>query len=160
MFKTKVECDLSGLEVLKDNVRRGASLEGRAGFDSSQKHPENGEPLSDIAYYNTFGSPKDFIPRRPFMQDAAQDASLEVGQKLAKNWKHVLKGKSPKKYLKDSANILSSYISNVIRTNNYIGNADYTIMLKGFDKPLTNTGHLAGAVKTEVGDNKGPANET
>lgn len=151
MIKTKVECDKGGLDRLILGVHKATSKEGRVGYYSDQEHPESRQPLSLVAYYNTFGSPGGLIPERPFMQDGAEDSSLEVGQKLARAWKHVLRGKSADKALRDSAEIVSKYFTNVIKNNSYEPNTYYTIKKKGEGKPpLTHTKHLATAARVSV----------
>lgn len=150
MIKVTVKSDEKGLSELKNNLMKAITMEGRAGFYSDQIHPESKTPLSDIAYYNTFGSEGNRIPERPFMQDAARDGSFELGSKLAKHWGKVLAGVSPKIILFKSSETMAKWISNVITVNEYTPNAKNTIRKKGFDNPLTHTGYLPTAVRTSV----------
>lgn len=151
MFKTTVKCDVSGLEKLRRSLTECQEIEGRAGFDSSQTHPRSETPLSDVAYYNHFGSEKGHVPKRPFFRRACKDSKKKVSSELRKEVANILMGKSPKPALDRSVKALSKYISDVIQSDNWRPrNAPYTILKKGFDNPLTETGYLANNVKTEV----------
>lgn len=150
MIKMKTALDLSGLEKIKKYIKRAEGLEGRAGFDDSQKHPRSETPLSDVAYYNHFGSDKGMIPPRPFFDQAATDSAKRLKPLFEDAWYKILSGKYPKPLMEKPTDVLGRYISDVIRDNSFVKNRPSTIAKKGFDDPLTETGTLADSVKTKV----------
>ena len=148
-FKGKLAVDTTVLDNLKENLVKATSQVGKAGFTSDQIHPKHKEPLSNIAFFNTFGSKGGHIPERPFMQDGALDSRINISKQLAKGFTEILVRGDSSKSLKAGADTLAHYISSAIREGNFYPNASETIRKKGKGKPpMTDTGYLASAIKT------------
>lgn len=152
MIKTKVTCDLSGLDKLKSDIKKAASKKGEVGFYDDQHHRKGNKitPMSLIAYVNNFGTDKVPIPSRPFFDDAVDDSKMEVKSILSREWAKILAGKSPNKALEKSADVISKYITDNIRNNTYTPNEESTLKRKEGDQPLVDTGQLMDAARVKV----------
>lgn len=154
-FKGKLAVDTTVLDNLKGNLVKATSQVGKAGFTADQIHPKHNIPLSDIAFYNTFGTKGGHIPERPFMQDGALDSRINISQQLAKGFSDMLLRGDSSRSLKAGAESLAHYISSAIREGNFTPNAPSTVKKKGKGKPpMTDTGYLASAIKAYL-DKKG-----
>lgn len=121
-----------------------------AGFISGLSSPEN----IHKAYVNNFGTEGTGekssvfgkkIPARPFMEQSVPLIREQVA------------------FMADSFDLndvagsmdflgagMKGSIKNSIETGNFEPNAEMTVKMKGFDKPLTETGSMAGDVQSEV----------
>lgn len=101
-------------------------------------------------FYHNFGIQKSnkpiVIPARPFMR-----STIDKNKKL---WKDILinllKTDEPEKALDKLGSVMQGDIRETISNNDFTPNAPFTIMKKGRDQPLIDTGEMLRAVDYEV----------
>lgn len=124
----------------------------------SKKGGAAGESVARIARINEYGYSREtedgkkvVIPPRPFMRLAWTMFSQQrnvyqnvIARKLIRN------EISPEQALNQIGFALVGNILKSIKDGNWVRNAPSTIKKKGFDSPLTDTGHMAQSVNHKV----------
>lgn len=137
----------SGMAAIFDHIQKKIEEAGTlyVGFFAGEKYPD-GTPVAQVAYYNEFGTEN--APPRPFFRQmiAAKQSGWGVSfGNVARNQNYdfarvlPLMGEGIKDQLTKSIVDFSSP-----------ANAARTIAIKGFDKPLIDTGQMQRATGYEV----------
>ena len=126
----------------------------QVGVLDNTKYPD-GTSVASVAFWNEYGtngrSGKAKIPPRPFFRDTIKQKKDEWSN-LARQGIRV--GYSIDKVLGLVGTAMQRDIQDTIDAFKTPKNADYTVALKGFDKPLINTTLLRSSIKYEVKDGK------
>ena len=156
--KTKVKPKMSELYRLHSRLKQLENFSSKAGFWDTKKHP-NGK-LDSAALANilnngakTPGLPG-YIPPRPFILDGALDSTIILKSMIVVRFKHFLglygKKTSPRDTLHPMGVVVARWLSNRILFNTYEPNAPLTVKLKGFNKPLYESGWLSENVQVKT----------
>ena len=117
----------------------------RVGFLEGATYPD-GTAVAQVAFWNEYGT--DTAPPRPFFRDMIKSKSGTWGDGIAVQLREnnmdvgkamEVAGMGIKGQLVESINEFSSP-----------SNAAATVAIKGFDKPLIDTGHMRNSVDYEV----------
>lgn len=154
-MKDKLECSL--LDSLISQIGKGPDKVKIGFFDEGERHPRTGESSPDIAAINNFGGESldgaSKIPRRPFFDEAIRKGELELEDIVSSSVYALLSGReSLKDSLEDIGNEMFRQLFRTIRSGQFVENADLTIAMKGFDRPLFETGWLLTQIKIKLGD--------
>lgn len=118
----------------------------KVGFLEGATYPDTGIPVAQVAFWNEYGTSR--APARPFFRRMIANNSAGWGARIA----------GAAKYFEyDGAKVLglmgltiAEELQQSITDWKDPPNAPYTIAKKGFDKPLTDTGHMKSSVDFEV----------
>jgi hypothetical protein len=151
------------LKSLEDKITRGGVL--RVGFLENSKYPEKTNarflktvgskakpkvvasmPIAQAAFWNEYGTRR--APARPFFRTTIAAKSKSWGEKLALILPAV--GYDGEVALKLLGEDMKDDVVQSIATWSSPGNAPLTIKIKGFDKPLVDSGDMQRAVASEV----------
>lgn len=167
-----------GSKLLERHMKALKGIEGKkveAGWFESDIYPaggtrgkagatggEQGIPVARVARILEFGasikrqssSGKEYtinIPARPFMRYAWSQFSnsrVEIQAKIAHK---LVQGKiTPDQALGQIGLAIEGHIARSIKTGPWAPNAPVTVRIKGFDKPLIDTGHMWKTVSSKV----------
>lgn len=134
-----------------DHILKRVLLVGIPQEKSSQGR-KGGEPNNaEIAFVNTFGSPAKGIPARPFLEPAIEEKVTKdrVSEYFGEAVKSALDGDfagadtNLGKAGMVARNAVVKYIDD---SSHFVPNAPYTIMMKGSDHPLIDTGSLRTSI--------------
>lgn len=129
--------------ALKKYSEMNASV--RVGVLESATYPD-GTPVAMVAFWNEYGAGK--TPPRPFFRHTVSDQK--------KNWvlsvQNLMKmHDDPKKVMGLIGEHMRGQIVQSINTWTDPKNSDYTVRMKGFNKPLVWSGQLMRSISFEVG---------
>jgi len=127
--------------ILRDTAKKladGKTL--RVGFLESEKYPD-GTPVAQVAFWNEYGTVK--APPRPFFREMIAAKSGRWGGALGKAL--VANGNDTTAALSLVGTGIKDQLTQAVVEFQSPGNAQSTIMAKGFDKPLIDTGQMQRA---------------
>lgn len=151
------ECDFSRLDQLINDLST-QKAEVKVGFwDEGERHPRSGESSPDIAHINNFGGEAadgdSYIPRRPFFDEAIRKGELALQDAVAEAVHDIMSGKvRMKAAMMDVGQEFFNELYRTLRAGRFLGNAPMTIAMKGFDRPLYETGWLLSQIKIKLGE--------
>lgn len=157
-IRTKVKADYKELFNLHTRLKQLDNFSSKAGFWAEEKHPNgklNSAELANILENgaNTPGE-SGYIPPRPFMEDGTMDSELVLRSMFVVRFKKFLgldgRKTSPRDTLHPLGVVVSRWMSNRITFNTYAPNAKMTVDIKGFNRPLWETGWLADNVQVKT----------
>jgi len=133
------------LEKVLAEIGRNMSGSVKVGFMSGATYPD-GTPVPQVAFWNEFGTSR--IPPRPFFRTMIANESP--------GWS-VLIGRAAKEYDYNAGTVLKfmgDKISEQLQQS-IVGwqdpqNSPVTVALKGFNKPLVDTGQMQNSIDYEV----------
>lgn len=134
---------------IKKMTHKLSNMKVEAGFFSSAKY-EDGTSVAEVAINNEFGVPQKGQPPRPFMRQALKKST---------EWKKTFDFMVQKDFarggdFKTSFDTLGSVVQGDIKTSikefTSPALAQSTIEIKGFSKPLIDTGYMLDSVNYEV----------
>lgn len=136
-----------GKQFMK-TLRELAELEVRIGYQRGtlSGNPDNSSraDLVDIAMWNEFGTVN--IPSRPFMRDSVDKHEAAINHMLTAQKDALLHGATAREILNTAGLFQQDLIQTEIEQGDFVANAPTTIMKKGSDKPLIDTGTLKNSV--------------
>jgi len=135
----------TAINRIAEQAQKGGVL--KVGFLAGAKYPD-GEQVAAIAAKNEFGSSAEKIPSRPFFRNAIAENKGEWGSQIAKIMV------ATKYDVEQSLGLMGTKISGQMRKEiidfKSPRNSPYTILKKGFDKPLIDTSHMLNSVDYEI----------
>lgn len=140
------------MNKLKAVKRRLKSLDGtklQVGFFAEDKYDDTGMPVSQVAMFNEFGTY--LHPARPFMKDTFESSYAKTAIKhgLTEVFKAAIKGQAMQYKLRQLGERLVEIMQATIDA--YPGsNSAATILRKGFNDPLYDTGKMIESVKFQI----------
>lgn len=151
MIKAKVtqEIDLKVWDEIIAKTENLGNWEVEYGYYENQSHPESDLSLADIAAINEFGSKTKNIPSRPFMFQTSLSHSADKQHEIL-YLDMLFKRKPLRSALKEIGERGVQLVEQIIDMGNFEANAPFTIDLKGFDRPLVDTGYLKSHAKSKV----------
>ncbi len=139
------------LEKLAYRTGRGRSSRTHIAYDvtiADTPYPDRPDrTAAQVALYNEYGTyvnGKKHVPARPFFSQASHQFAKLWKQKLAIEFKDT--GQDPEETLKNMAEYLKLEVQDSIETFSTPENADYTILKKGKDDPLMDSGFMKDSV--------------
>ncbi|MCX2708364.1 MULTISPECIES: hypothetical protein [unclassified Pseudomonas] len=144
-----MKMDVKRLESLIKGLKAVDGSKVEIGFFEDSTYP-NGTPVALVAAWNEYGTR--FHPERPFMRETF--TSKEVQALIQHRLKSVLAvalngGRGIQKLLADIGKQIEAQMKDKIE--HYPGhNSLATIMRKGFDDPLKDTGKMLESVKFKI----------
>lgn len=139
----------AGYRQIIERVRRLDGLEVSAGILNNAGVSSKGVPLVDIAIYNEFGTRH--IPSRPFVRIATDENVDKWAETAARGAKKVIDGGDIKKAGETVGRRMKADIQAVFGDKTRLTpNARSTILRKGRDEPLIDTGKLKSVVNYRV----------
>ena len=111
--------------------------EVRIGYQQEMIYPD-GTPMVLVAMINEFGTSK--IPSRPFMRQTVDKNEQKIHTQMQKSAQKLATGATSIAVLNELGVFGKSLIQKEIKDGGFVPNAPYTIMMKGSDKPLIDTG--------------------
>lgn len=136
-----------GKQFMK-TLRELTELEVRIGYQRGtlSGNPDNSSraDLVDIAMWNEFGTVN--IPSRPFMRDSVDKHEAAINHMLTAQKDALLYGATAREILNTVGLFQQDLIQTEIEQGDFVANAPTTIMKKGSDKPLIDTGTLKNSV--------------
>ena len=136
-----------GKQFMK-TLRELTELEVRIGYQRGtlSGNPDNSSraDLVDIAMWNEFGTVN--IPSRPFMRDSVDKHEAAINHMLTAQKDALLHGATAREILNTAGLFQQDLIQTEIEQGDFVANAPTTIMKKGSDKPLIDTGTLKNSV--------------
>lgn len=110
----------------------------------------DGLPISQVAYWNEYGTTKDgksFIPPRPFLRQAVSENTKKWRDLVVNDLKKVSEGDlSLEQALNRLGVVASGDVKETIADFSNPPNAPSTIKKKGFNDPLVDTGLMMNSV--------------
>ena len=94
--------------------------------------------------WNEFGTVN--IPSRPFMRDSVDKHEAAINHMLTAQKDALLHGATAREILNTAGLFQQDLIQTEIEQGDFVANAPTTIMKKGSDKPLIDTGTLKNSV--------------
>ena len=123
--------------------------------DKGLRKENKGEDLTnaEVGALQEFGSLKQGIPRRSFLEDPLEDHKKNISDELMP-WliKYSMRGRSVEVMMKLGV-LCVGKVAEAFSTSGWgkwAPNADMTVILKGSDKPLIDTGQLAKSISYMV----------
>lgn len=111
------------------------------GFKPGEHFEEDGTDVAEVALRNELGD--DRIPARPFMRQTVENHEAEITALVHKA--------ASRETAKDILNLIGDGISQLMRdeisNGDFAPNAPATIVAKGSDKPLIDTGTMRDSVE-------------
>ncbi|SSN07963.1 Uncharacterised protein [Klebsiella pneumoniae] len=139
----------SKLEEALEKYMPGTAVTLRAGILEEAKYPD-GTQVAQVGYIQEYGAPEAKIPPRPFFRAVINEGKQSWPAILASSVEHYQGD------VKSALSLLGEQIvgelSQSIRDWNSPPNAPATIVKKGFNKPLIDTGQMANSFSYEVTD--------
>lgn len=138
-----------GYRQIIERVRRLDGLEVSAGILNNAGVSSKGVPLVDIAAYNEFGTRH--IPSRPFVRIASDENADKWARTAARGVKKVIDGGNVSDAGETVGKRMKADIQKVFGDKTRLApNAPSTILRKGRDEPLIDTGKLKSVVNYRV----------
>lgn len=125
-------------------LRELADKEVRIGFQHGEAAEEDGTDICDIAMWNELGT--EHIPARPFLRKSVDENTAEINGFLQSKKEDFLRGVSAEQILKEIGIFQKDLIQEKITEGSYVPNAASTIVRKGSDHPLIDTGRMRQSV--------------
>ena len=116
----------------------------RIGFQRGEASEEDGTDICDIAMWNELGT--EHAPSRPFLRKSIDENIAEINSFLQSKKEDFLRGVSAEQILKEIGIFQKDLIQEKITEGSYVPNAVSTIMRKGSDHPLIDTGRMRQSV--------------
>ena len=139
--------------VRKSNFINGKEI--KAGVLASAGNEANGKPIAQVASWNEYGTPS--TPRRPWSVPARPFLAISTDEnngwkdESEKAFKKILGGSEVMSALNDVGKKMQKDIEKVIGDNSKLTpNKPSTILKKGHDLPLIDSGKLLDAISYEV----------
>lgn len=157
-IKTKVKANFKDLYNLHTRLKQLENFSSKAGFWEDVKHPNgklNSAELANILE-NGANTPGEtgYIPPRPFMKDGTQDSEIVLKTLFIVRFRKFLgldgRKTSPRDTLHPLGVVVSRWMGNRIRFNTYPPNAQMTVDIKGFNRPLWESGWLSDNVQVKT----------
>lgn len=145
---------VSGGDRMDDALRQMAQKLGRGaevhvGFLEGATYPD-GTPVAEVAAINNYGAPAAGVPARPFFSNMIEAKSPDWGEKFEKVL--VAAEYNIGLALSRMGEGIAGQLREEIVATNDPPLADSTILRKGHDKPLVDTGHMLASIDKEVVD--------
>ncbi|MGJ7513628.1 hypothetical protein ACSFE6_04740 [Pseudomonas baetica] len=140
------------MNKLKAVKRRLKSLDGtklQVGFFAEDRYDDTGIPVAEVAMFNEFGTYRS--PARPFMNDTFESSYAKTAIKhgLTEVFKAAIKGQAMQHKLRQLGERLVEIMQATIDA--YPGSKSAaTILRKGFNDPLYDTGKMIESVKFQI----------
>lgn len=155
---SKVKANFKSLYSLHTRLKQLENFSTRAGFWKEVYHPNGKLNSAELATILEFGANTEgeagYIPPRPFIKDGAEDSLIELRSMFLSRFYNFLGGAgrktSPRDTLHPMGKVMAKWIGQRILFNSYTRNAPLTIEIKGFDRPLYETGWLADHVQVKT----------
>ena len=112
------------------------------------KEKTNNVDMVDIACWNEFGTSR--APARPFLRQSIENHTDEIKESLENACKMVLDGASAKQAISMVGAAHVGRVQETMVNGDFVPNSPATIVAKGSDKPLIDTGQLRQSVHFEV----------
>lgn len=138
------------LAKLKKQTGKEVAVGFPAGMEGIHNpHYKNGASITEVAIYNNFGT--DTIPRRPFMEKAAQAMKEPVGKLLEKRLTGAIsQNRDIETVLEEAGQLAAGIIKETITDLDSPPNAPVTIAKKKSSNPLIDTGAMRQHVTHHV----------
>lgn len=140
---------LSGGKKLEEALAKiSAKMSGslRVGFLEGATYPETGIPVAQVAFWNEYGTTN--APSRPFFRRMIEEQSSGWAVLLAKAAEHYeYNGSMVLKFMGEK---IGEDLQSSITGWQDPPNAESTVRMKGFNKPLVHTNHMHNSVGYEV----------
>lgn len=114
------------------------------GFPDSSVTYEDDTSVVEIATYNEYGTSD--IPSRPFMTQSFENKEYEIKKVCEDANASISNGGSADSAFNKIGETCKEIIQNEIENGSFEPNADSTILKKGFDQPLIDTGTMKDSV--------------
>lgn len=142
---------LKGLHAVVDKLTNGlAGKEVQVGYFEGNNY-EDGTPVAHVATIHEFGAPSQNIPPRPTMGPTVMENQEHYMKQLGAAAKVVMDGKMDGS---DALQLLGDKVAGDIRKHisqlTSPGLKLNTILRKGFNKPLIDTGQMLDSVQAAV----------
>lgn len=125
-------------------LRELQNREVRIGFQHGEASEEDGTDICDVAMWNELGT--EHIPPRPFLRKSVDENTAEINSFLQSKKEDFLRGVSAEQILKEIGIFQKDLIQEKITEGSYVPNAASTIIRKGSDHPLIDTGRMRQSV--------------
>lgn len=136
--------------ILKNVARmKGAKVE--VGVLSDKNHTKAGMSVKKLAAIHELGSVSANIPARPFVEPTMRDNRFEYRRMMFEDAKNLAKGrKDPKKSLSQIGEMAVEDMKMKILDGQFAPLKPRTVLAKGHDQPLIDTGQLYDAIEYKV----------
>lgn len=141
------ERDKGFRHILKQlKIAEGARV--TIGVRGDKKHQDGEARLVDIAVWNEFGTKT--IPARPFIGGNHDEKKQQYRRDLQKRFAAILAGSTVEQELAEFGELVVGDVKLYMTTLDTPPNAAATVLMKGVDNPLIDTGTLRNAIKKKV----------
>lgn len=113
---------------------------GKALHESSGKSVD----MAQVAAWNELGTSR--IPARPFLRQTVDSNESEIAAMCEKAAKSIANGGNAEQALKQIGAVAVSMVQKTIVSGSFEPNAQSTVMRKGSDRPLIDTGQMRQSV--------------
>lgn len=122
------------------------------GFQHGEATYENGADVCDVAAFNEFGTDHGtyHIPSRPFMRQSVDLNEDEITEFLQKKVDEIIGGKTAEQVLKEIGIFQKDLVQTEIEEGDFEENKESTILRKGSDHPLIDTGLMLQSVNYQI----------
>jgi len=118
------------------------------GFPAGGPVDENGVSIAEYAAYNDLGTNR--APSRPFMRNSAEKHGDDYNKIAAQAIRDIMNGGTAQAALEKLGVFAKGIVQEEITDGVYEPNSEATIMAKGSDKPLIDTGTMRNSVNYEI----------
>lgn len=142
----------SKLSAQIDALKKMSEHEIQAGWFPENVYP-NGQQVAQVMFWNEFGTPnaKHPIPARPLFRQSAAKIEKKLPAFLVRRAADVMNGKlSPEELPKLAGEAIVGEIVREFKDGGFVPNSKSTERAKGFNVPLTDTGHAAQSVQYKI----------
>ena len=144
-----MKLNVTKLHAVKRRLKALDGTKVQVGFFEDDKYEDTGMPVAQVAMFNEYGTHQH--PTRPFMQDTFESTAAEriIKHGLKAVFVAAIKGQAIQHTLRELAKQLAECMQAHIDA--YPGsNSAATILRKGFNDPLYDTGKMMESVKFQI----------
>lgn len=144
-----MKLNITKLRAIKRRLKALDGTKLQVGFFEEDKYEDTGMPVAQVAMFNEYGT--HLHPTRPFMQDTFESsvAKHAIKHGLKAVFVAVIKGQAIQHKLRE----LGKHLAEIMQAHidAYPGsNSAATILRKGFNDPLYDTGKMMESVKFQI----------
>lgn len=139
-------------DVFKTRMRQLNGSSTKIGYQESEKHKSRDtDEMSDmveIGSKHEFGSKEENIPQRSHIRTTTDEQRMRVNRKIQEGYSRILMNTStPAAELEKVGEFMESKIKKKITDIRLPPNSPATILAKGSDNPLIDTGQMRASVR-------------
>lgn len=135
-------------------IEKLVKLTVRVGYQQGAAQEDDGTDTLDVAMWNELGTSR--APSRPFMRQSVDNNEKKINDFLRLQLQRLAEGKTTAEDIYTQIGVFQKgLIQQTIRDGDFVPNAPSTILRKGSDKPLIDTGKMRQSVAFVIKEKEG-----